>query len=995
MAKLYKNILTSFKFCIEKVINMIIKLLSPKNFKKIIFALFCIIFFVILQDKIISFIEKYILVSPNFSNVVLDIVLVFVSLLVILYLLIKIIKDKYRPSYNEIFISVAIYSIIAYYYQIAKWRILDLELYFFKFPYIFLILIPILIFLILPIIVRHYNKKQVAIKNHYLGDDPIFKIEDDRLDSKKVGEKLLAILKNEKHDCSFTIGLVGPWGNGKSSVINFVQNNLKEKNETIVIHFLPYLNHTENDIINEFFILLSNELGKYSGKVANQIMLYSKKLTNLYKDKNIFNFIEDQINKFSSTPANKLYGEINTEISNIDKKIIVLVDDLDRLNEKEILQVLKLIRNTANFKNTIFVIAMDKEYVLNRLKNNNDILNSNFIDKFFQLEVYLPEIDNSLLRNYFIECLEKSLLSSDIGFRSELNDAMLNNENLFNDYIKNIRDVKRVVNQLIYDYPIFKKEINLKDFINFTYFKLKFPKYLKLLNDNKADFIEIDNDKNTYNLIKKTDDSKNKSSFTFDLYQRKAMFDNNILKKYKIYQDETITNSVDLDKSLNHEDKILLIKTLAYLFGTQNSTNDDTSIRSVNNFQMLMQQRIFKEFLTLHEYELLFDDLDLKLLLSNFNSENKIPQLINRLSFFNKVTPVTIEKGILILVNLYNQRINYKLNESELLLLINNFVEKHIASDELIPNDKIVFSDWLKKNVFENKNLSIETRLFLFGHLYKAKHHNNLWSLTEVYIEQQVLKLFKKYLEDASWIVNDFKVYGLYHSIKIINSKEIISIFKEYWNNDNIELLCAQTIEMDPFSINQFKISDFVTELFGNKNNFIDYIREFKSNTNKKLDEYLTFYNLSKITNHSIYILFHFVKSIIMIEKIDHNLKSPQYNKRNNSGEIGQIFFVTNSQILSTNLLDNLNRSNYDVRIYQNESQGIIEFYIELLILNKTITKEYIVTIAKRIIEISFEEAFWDPNQLDEILLFSNENFEPQSNSDNYVKLYSVQPPLK
>ena len=105
-------------------------------------------------------------------------------------------------------------------------------------------------------------------------------------------KKLYQILINQESRKSLTIGLVGPWGNGKSSIIQMLldkfEPNLSYKerfnqifnkdllDDYLIIHFLPYLNHQEEDLIKEFFRALSSKLKPYNGKLSNLVLEYSK-----------------------------------------------------------------------------------------------------------------------------------------------------------------------------------------------------------------------------------------------------------------------------------------------------------------------------------------------------------------------------------------------------------------------------------------------------------------------------------------------------------------------------------------------------------------------------------------------------------------------------------------------------------------------------------------------------------------------------------------------
>lgn len=534
--------------CIAKIRGFLSDKISSKRVILNFLFVFLMLFY---KDFFNSIIYDYL--TPNVFNVSPFAFLIY--FIILLFLVIglgfKLFKDNYNFSINEInSILIALFLLLNFNYfnSDKKWNLSSFEIIGFKIELSFLLLVAVLVILVLIIIYNCFFRKKVKqinlISNYLLGDSPITKDVDDVLDYQETVNKLTKILKNDNHNKSFTIGLVGPWGNGKSSVFQMVKKRLMKndegkKNDFITFDFLPYLNHNEDDIINEFFTSLSNELRPYSGKLSNLLDEYSSKLTDLYENKNVLGFIENHVTNFKDSSANELYQLINEMLIDIDKKIIVFVDDLDRLNKNEILQVFKLIRNTADFRNTIFIVAMDKEYVLKSLKKSKKIFNSSFIDKFFQLEIYLPEIDKSKLKENFLLELNSSILNDGSpDFVYKIKEAIDNNGNLFNDYVKNLRDVKRLVNQVIYDYPNTGGEINLKDFLNFTYFKLKFPNFINILKQGIGDFIEVN--EGLYEL-KKVEPKKNKndnslrSNKLFKILEKLHYFDP---KKYEIYKDE-------------------------------------------------------------------------------------------------------------------------------------------------------------------------------------------------------------------------------------------------------------------------------------------------------------------------------------------------------------------------------------------------------------------------------------------------------------------------
>ena len=261
-------------------------------------------------------------------------------------------------------------------------------------------------------LITFYPKKtkepKTLNKSTFIEDLPIDEDKEDRLGYKNIVPKILDPIINDNYKKAFTIGLVGPWGNGKSSLLGLFKKELFKKNieDIIEIEFSPFLNHNEKDIISDFFKALCEKLKKYDGTLHKEISSYSDALLKLYNTGNVFSLLDVNVDVDKSLPVYDLYNKINTSLGKLNKKIIVYVDDLDRLNPIEISETLKLIRNTANFTNIVFIVALDKDYVIKTLKGDNSNKHYKFLEKFFQLEVYLPEIPQKILEEEFIKSLK-------------------------------------------------------------------------------------------------------------------------------------------------------------------------------------------------------------------------------------------------------------------------------------------------------------------------------------------------------------------------------------------------------------------------------------------------------------------------------------------------------------------------------------------------------------------------------------------------------------
>lgn len=855
------------------------------NLSVISILVFCFLYF---QKPLNEFIENYLMADPKYNSWSLKI-LIFAACASLFYILYnKLWKAGYRPSATEYFLISALGFILLCYrlnYNGLDWNLHNIfESAPYNVRYLDLALLLIAAYYLFNII-DYYSRPKVSpvITNDIISDDPLTAEQNDLLDHTATAERLTKILLNEQHRKSISIGLIGPWGNGKSSVIERVKDNIQASDQyrakdIISIHFLPYLNHNENDIINEFFTSLSSEMATYNGKLSNQLIDYSQKLTDLYQNKSISGFVENQITNFSKISANELYQTIDAMLGEVGKKIVIFIDDLDRLNQNEILQTLKLIRNTANFRNTFFVVAMDKEYVIKRLTDKGNILDTKFVDKFFQLEVHLPEIDNAILKKYFIAELLKPFYTSatPADFQNRFLAAVNSPYLLFEDYIRNFRDAKRAINQIKFDLSLFKEDfsyLNLKDFMNFTFLKLKFPSIIKQLNENTGEFLETVDADGTYKL-KSIDLPPGVSGVSINHFLSTTEIDNlDYLKKYKAYKDiikgkKTIKN---MEMKINKGDKKLLIKTLAFLFGDQNKIEAQDSIKYINNFQMLVQQRIFTKYFKQSEFERLyqitFESLPNEI--AQIENDKKTEQLISRVKFLPVENADRIKRTIQYMIIIYDTANTNNLYDLDNFKLISSLVKRlYVATPD---DQRPQYMEWINKFIFNNDSIKIDTRLTLLGTIWNLKEFDELWHLEQAQVVTMTVDLYKRYLQaydNVLWDVTNYQTYGAYHAVKIIDREQINTALKEFWQRNHIELFCAQATEIESFSNSLFRISDTQTEIFGSKANFVAFVKDHPDHNLAAVAEFIGLYKLLEITGFSSALVYNFTKSPLMKKKI-------------------------------------------------------------------------------------------------------------------------------
>lgn len=314
------------------------------------------------------------------------------------------------------------------------------------------------------------QQKQNA--NPLVRDSAITNQDEDFFGYQKMVDSLLADLYDtDVENEAFSVGIAGKWGVGKSSFINLLRNNIPKKGG-LIVDLYPRSSMNLSAISLDFFNSLSNTLKGYHTGSWHIVDKYVKSLRCI-EGKGWFNKTIDAIEVFAKTDEKERLQNVITEIG---RKIFVIIDDLDRLTAPEILEVLKIIDRNGSFKNVIFIVAYDKEYVNAVLRKYLGYEGSEmFTDKYFNYEYSLPA------HNFY---MEKQYVANYIRNKISFNesDAVTKNDLLIVwnriggsvvRYLGLMRDVKRFINILMSRLASVKNDVNIEDFIFITLLRYK------------------------------------------------------------------------------------------------------------------------------------------------------------------------------------------------------------------------------------------------------------------------------------------------------------------------------------------------------------------------------------------------------------------------------------------------------------------------------------------------------------------------------------------
>ena len=230
----------------------------------------------------------------------------------------------------------------------------------------------------------------------FKADQPITKCSEDKLGRASFAESLAQTILSYKSEECIVLGLFGSWGTGKTSLINMCLEcihkaimSYPEDEKPIIIKFNPWNYSGEQKLILQFFSQISSVLLRHQ---SNAIKKIAEKIVNYIFSINIgpisFNAekIKELINKETLESQKE---ELSQLLKNQPHKIIVVIDDIDRLNNYEIRQIFQLIKVLGNLPNIIYLVAFDKNIVIRALEKEQEGSGLEYLEK---IGMALPEL---------------------------------------------------------------------------------------------------------------------------------------------------------------------------------------------------------------------------------------------------------------------------------------------------------------------------------------------------------------------------------------------------------------------------------------------------------------------------------------------------------------------------------------------------------------------------------------------------------------------------
>jgi hypothetical protein len=340
-----------------------------------------------------------------------------------------------------------------------------------------------------------------------INDIPLSDIDDDDFNRKPIVNTVVGVINNlclNYGENCFNIGIFGKWGEGKTSVLNFIKEGLRSLSNNTVIEFNPWFFKDDESLYLDFFSTISSASSddRFVGAIKKYAPIVSLGLSGLSKVAALVNPVAEAITKkaanvvdaVSGINNNKSVSELKKEIDEIirdsKKHYVIFIDDLDRLDKCELHSVLNLIKHTANFYNTIYVVAMDKDMVarsLNTEYDEDDNKNSgyDFLEKIFQLQIELPKIPSYRLYNYLMKRITPLFKQCSLS-NEDIEAIKMDCGQVIEPAIDTARESILISNVLCVYLPLVCKDVYVPDFCLLQALKVLSPAMYQMIRNNKS-----------------------------------------------------------------------------------------------------------------------------------------------------------------------------------------------------------------------------------------------------------------------------------------------------------------------------------------------------------------------------------------------------------------------------------------------------------------------------------------------------------------------------
>lgn len=351
-----------------------------------------------------------------------------------------------------------------------------------------------------------------AFEDSLLSDDPLKNLEEALFDRLHLVDRVVEVVgRVAAQSESSTIGLVGSWGSGKSTVLNGLMKKLRnpdpQTTEALgrfwrVAEFNPWMFSASNAMYAGFFTALRDALpdDEQWSDTKSKLITFGRRVAPLAGLAGLFGVdgkeIADSLLDQWESDVIKTRDAISAQLSELKQPILVVIDDLDRLTAVELLQVFKLVRLVARLPHVYYLLSFDEHTLIDLLSHTDLVARDDrrraldYLEKIVQVRVDMPllrphEVDAVVSRAVTFLATRYSLpLSS-----QEIRDITRRFDDVLSKRLRTPRAIKRLFGQVDAFLGSVGSEVDFGDYLVVTWLRTMEPGVYQLIQQRRDELL--------------------------------------------------------------------------------------------------------------------------------------------------------------------------------------------------------------------------------------------------------------------------------------------------------------------------------------------------------------------------------------------------------------------------------------------------------------------------------------------------------------------------
>lgn len=322
------------------------------------------------------------------------------------------------------------------------------------------------------------------------------------------------VASRRTEDGSLVVAINGEWGSGKTTLLGLIKTELdKVIPRPIVMDFNPWLIKGFDALLEAYLIQLSKQVMESDDrdsvsrgiKVSESIIKYLRLLRALkwvpvtgpgtMAVSAVGHFAEkaagagqaaiDDLKQLAKSGGlNELKDNVQKALDDLALEIVVVMDDIDRLDREEIRTLFQMVKAVASFRHVTYLLSYDSKRVAAALADNHDETDGrNYLEKIVQVAYDIPPIFPWQKRRFVDETLRRAQVTCRPELQTFEEDRWSNSIKLTAMACRHPRDVIRLANRLYISWPATREKVNACDVMLFEVLALRFPDLVKGIRD--------------------------------------------------------------------------------------------------------------------------------------------------------------------------------------------------------------------------------------------------------------------------------------------------------------------------------------------------------------------------------------------------------------------------------------------------------------------------------------------------------------------------------